>query len=86
MPVPTFDQLLWPILELAGRTEITRQTATAAMIEQFSLTNEERQEAISSGAPKISNRTGWAMSHLTKAALIEKVAKFTYKATTKGVD
>ncbi len=86
MPVPTFDQLLWPILELAAKAEITRQTATAAMIEQFALTEEEQQEAISSGTPKIANRTGWAMSHLTKAALIGKVAKFTYKATQKGID
>lgn len=86
MPVPTFDQLLWPVLELAAKTEITRQIATAAMIEKFSLTDEERQDAISSGTPKIANRTGWAMSHLTKAALIERVAKFTYKATGKGLD
>ena len=86
MPVPTFDQLLRPVLELAAKTEITRQIATAAMVEEFQLTEEERKEAISTGAPKIANRTGWAMSHLTKAELIEKVAKFTYKATQKGED
>ena len=86
MPVPTFDQLLRPVLQQAALTEITRQSATAKMIEVFKLTPEEQQESIASGATKLSNRTGWAMSHLIKAELIHKVAKFTYRATDKGVD
>jgi restriction system protein len=84
MSVPTFDQLLRPVLELASTTDITRQTAVASMMEVFKLTDEERQETIKSGATKISNRTGWAMSHLTKGGLISGVAKFTYGATEKG--
>lgn len=86
MAVPTFDRLLRPILELASREDITRQAASSAMIEAFALTEEERQEAIPSGGiSKISNRAGWAMTHLTKAGLIVKVAKFTYRATEKGM-
>jgi hypothetical protein len=42
MAVPTFDQLLRPVLELAAKTEITRQSATAALMEVLSLSEEER--------------------------------------------
>jgi len=85
MPVPTFDQLLRPILELSAKEPVTRQSATAAMIQEFKLTDEEQQETIASGSPKVSNRAGWAMSHLKKGGLISKVAKYTYRATDKGI-
>lgn len=86
MAVPTFDQLLRPILALSARTEITRRSACDAMIEEFKLSEEDLQDTIKSGPSKISNRTGWAMTHLTKGGLIEKVEKFTYRATQKGRD
>lgn len=86
MPVPTFDQLLRPVLELAAKGTITRTSATAAMADHFELSEEEHQETIpSGGATKIGNRTGWAMSHLTKGGLITKVAKATYRTTEKGL-
>jgi restriction system protein len=87
MAVSTFDQLLRPVLELAAKTEITRQSATAALMEVLSLSEEERQETIpSGGATKINNSTGWAMSHLTKGGLIHNVAKYSYKASDKGLE
>lgn len=55
------------------------------MVVEFHLTDEEKHDTIASGAPKISNRTGWAMSHLKKGSLISKVAKHTYRATDKGI-
>lgn len=85
MSVPTFDQILRPILQLSTKEPVTRQSATAVMIQEFKLTDDEQQETIASGSPKISNRTGWAMSHLKKGGLISKVEKFTYRATDKGI-
>lgn len=85
MPVPTFDQLLRPILKLSAKDPVTRQSATAAMVLEFRLTDEEQQETVTSGALRISNRTGWAMSHLKKGGLISMVAKYTYRATDKGI-
>ena len=75
-----------PILELSTREDITRQTATEAMIEICKLSEEERNSKLKAGGLVIKNRTGWAMTYLTKAKLIEKVAKFTYRATSQGVD
>lgn len=86
MSIPTYDQLLRPILELAAQQPITRGAATKAVSDYFKLTEEQRAETIPSGASTIGNRAGWAMSHLHKGALIEKVAKYTYAATQKGRD
>lgn len=85
MSIPTYDELLRPILELALREEVTRKTATAAMIREMGLSDEEAKSRIPSGSTTyIHNRTGWAMSHLYKGGLISKVAKHTYRGTDKG--
>lgn len=86
MSIPTYDQMLRPILELACVQPLTRAMATKAVAEHFKLTEEQRAETIPSGAFMVGNRAGWAMSHLHKAGLTEKVAKHTYAATQKGRD
>src|SRR5689334_8756458 len=85
MPIPTFDQMLRPILELATRESVTRRTATEAMIRHFSLTPAEIEQRIPSGASSVvGNRAGWAMTFLTKAGLIKKVAPKTYRASEEA--
>jgi len=59
MPVPTFDQLLRPILELSSQQDITRGSASDAMVKHFNLTKDEQEEMVPSGtSTKIRNRTG----------------------------
>jgi restriction system protein len=78
--------MLDPLLAMAAKEPLTRRTATTAMQEQFRLTEEERNARIPSGQSTfVGNRAGWAMTFLTKAGLIEKVAPKTYRATPKGV-
>jgi restriction system protein len=85
MPIPTYDQLLKPLLELAASEEITRRSATEAMIQQFKLSPAETEQRLpSGGSTYIRNRTGWAMSFLTKGGLIAKVAPKTYRAAESG--
>ena len=85
MPIPTYDQLLKPLLELAKTGEITRRSATDAMVREFKLTPVEVEQRLpSGGSTYIRNRTGWAMSFLTKGGLIAKVAPKTYRATEFG--
>jgi restriction system protein len=87
MAIPTYDKLLHPVLSLAEKEPITRRAATSAMTQLFSLTQEETEKRIpSGGSTHIGNRTGWAMTFLTKAKLIEKIARATYRATKAGVD
>jgi restriction system protein len=82
MAIPTFDQMLRPVLELACGGEITRQSATAAMETHFKLSEAERQARIpSGGATFVRHRVGWAMTDLKYAGLIEKIRPRTYRAT-----
>jgi restriction system protein len=86
MAIPTYDKLLRPILALAAREPITRVSATESMCHEFALTPVEIEERIPSGtATFIRNRTGWAMTFLTKAGLIEKTAPKTYQVTEAGI-
>jgi restriction system protein len=81
MPIPTFDKLLRPVLDLANREDITRRSATEAMIREFKLSPSEIEQRIPSGsATVIRNRIGWAMTFLTKGGLISKIAPKTYRA------
>lgn len=85
MPIPTYDQLFRPLLEHAISEDITRRSATDAMIENFKLTPEEVEQRLpSGGSTYIKNRTGWAMTFLTKGNLIAKIAPKTYRATDAG--
>lgn len=84
MPIPTYDKLLRPVLEMATRQEITRQSASEAMAREFKLSPEEKKRTIPSGQFVIRDRTGWAMSFLTKGKLISKVAPRTYRVTEAG--
>jgi restriction system protein len=86
MPIPTFDKMLLPILIRASSASVTGLAMTDAMVSHFNLTEEERRVAIPSGTSTvIRNRTGWAMTYLVKAGLLEKVATRTYRATDDGV-
>ncbi|MFS8087184.1 MAG: restriction endonuclease [Acidobacteriota bacterium] len=85
MSIPTFDKMLRPILELATKMPVTRRVAWERMAEHFELSDEERAAVTPTGGQTlVANRSGWAMSFLTKGGLIEKVAPRQYKATEAG--
>lgn len=85
MLIPTYEQMLRPILELASKQNITRISATAAMIDHFQMSDEAREARVPSGkSTYVRNRAGWAMTFLTKGRLIEKVAPRTYRSTPAG--
>ncbi len=84
MPIPTFEKMLRPLLDLATKEDLTRSTATVAMEDHFQLTPDERSARIETGATYVRNRTGWAMTFLTKGRLIERIAPRTYRATEFG--
>ena len=85
MAIPTYDTLMRPILVRATQEPITRRSMNDAMVREFHLTEEERAELLPSGSSTyIANRVGWAMTFLTKAGLIKKIEKFTYKATASA--
>jgi restriction system protein len=85
MPIPTYDQMLRPLLALAATQDLTRNEAAGIIADQFNLTADEREAKIPSGqSTYVRNRVGWAMTFLTKGSLIEKVATRTYRTILTG--
>lgn len=87
MPIPTYEKMLWPLLALAAKKPIARRAVTSEIADHFDLTEEERNVRIpSGGSTYVQNRVGWAMTFLTKARLIAKVAPKQYAATQSGLE
>src|SRR5262245_36546141 len=85
MPIPTYEQMLRPILAVAAMQDITRRDVTGTIADHFKLSEQEREERIpSKQSTYVRNRVGWAMTFLTKAALITKVAPRVYRITERG--
>jgi restriction system protein len=83
--IPTFDQFLRPILALAALGQVTRRSIQPLLAEQFKLTEADLLLRVPSGSSTLlANRSGWAMTFLTKAGLILKVSPKTYSATDVG--
>ncbi len=76
MAIPTFEELMLPVLqkiqgETYKRTEVFA-TLKDAIQSQWKCTEEEMNQAVSNGNTKVQDRIGWAMTFLTKAEYIEK--------------
>jgi len=87
MALPTYQQVFRPILELASRGDISRQSIVEPMSDLFGVSADDRVKTIPSGFSTVmQSRTGWAMTYLTKGGLIEKVSRGTYRITDQGRD
>ncbi|MFM7630342.1 MAG: winged helix-turn-helix domain-containing protein [Alphaproteobacteria bacterium] len=85
--MPKFDELIHPLLQLLSEESYSRKTAAQKLLPTFHLTEEERQERLSSGTPKFENRVAWAFTFLVKAEYIELTEKKAfYRATKLGKD
>ena len=84
MSVPTWEEMIRPMLEVACKQDITRGSAYKVMCDYFDLSDEQRQQRLPSGGLRVANRAGWAITHLSKGGLIEKVKRGTYRITDDG--
>ena len=86
MPVPDFQSLMLPTLTALSGGEDTavaevRQRAAATE----GLTPEALHELLPSGkVTKFANRIGWALVHLQRAGLVEKVQRGIYRLAAAG--
>lgn len=83
---PTIDEFRPVVLavladgKVRGFRELCELVADAA-----GLTQETRSERLNSGQPRFMNRTGWACSSMTKAGLLERPKRGTYRITPNGL-
>jgi len=88
MPIPDFQTLMLPLLELAsdGKSH-NRKEAAEKLAQQFNLTEDERTLLLPSGRDVLfSNRIGWAMMHLRKAKLLDTPKRGLFTISRQGTD
>lgn len=86
MAIPDFQSIMLPLLKIAsdGKDHSLREIIEK-LAQQSSLTEEERKELLPSGLQaRFDNRVGWARTYLTKAGLLEKVERGTFRITERG--
>lgn len=85
MAIPDFQTLMLPVLRTLLPGPQTTSSIVSAMADAFNLTEEERAQLLPSGRQAtIANRTHWALAYLTRAGLLDRVARGTYVASQRG--
>ncbi|MEM4097728.1 MAG: restriction endonuclease [Candidatus Micrarchaeaceae archaeon] len=86
MAMPTWEQLLLPLLEFSSdKKEHSNDEAVESLATKFNLTPEERSEKLQRGQFKFANRVGWAKLSLTRAGLLEMPRRAYMKITKEGI-
>ncbi len=72
MPLPTYDQLMLPLMKLLNELDQPIKISDAAIIlaERSKLPEEDLQKALPSGKNIFKDRVAWAKTYLVKAGLI----------------
>jgi len=86
MAVPDFQTMMLPILEYFGDKHIhnTREL-NVFLATKFNVSADEQKELLpSKNQPIFNNRISWAVSYLSKAALVQKIQKGVYQITEQG--
>jgi restriction system protein len=86
MPIPDYQSCMLPLLRFAGDGEEHQlKDAITALAEEFSLSDEDRNEFLPSGQqPIFTNRVGWARTYLKKAGLLSSPRRGYFKITDRG--
>ncbi len=87
MPVPTYDQLMLPVLERSAEKTWIMRELIARMADDLKLTQAERDQEIPSGGTKlIANWVHWAKTYLKQAGLLEQPSRGAVRITQRGRD
>ena len=87
MAIPTYDELMSPILKLlSDGVERSGEDITNTIANQLNLTEEERSRIYANNPKKVfKNRIAWTRTYLKKAGLIESPQRATSKITSEGM-
>src|SRR5690606_16155708 len=88
MPIPDFQTLMRPLLELhSDKNEHRNRDLVDKLAKQFKLTEEERREMLPSGRAKLfDNRVGWARTYIANAGLIQSPKRAISVITERGIE
>lgn len=87
MPIPGFQDLMLPLLQLTGdNEEHNSREVIEKLADWFNLSDEERQELLPSGVQaRFDNRVEWVKTHLKKAGLLETTGRGKFRITSRGI-
>ena len=86
MAIPDFQSTMLPLLKLHsdGRDHSIEETVQQ-LVKEFGLSADEVAQLIPSGRARVFyNRVAWARTHVTRAGLLQKTGRSTYKITDRG--
>jgi restriction system protein len=87
MSIPDFQTIMLPLLELASDgKEHKLSDAIEHLATYFNLTDNERQEILSSGTTRFNNYVRWACTHFRKAGLLSTPSRGKFQITPRGLD
>lgn len=86
MPVPDYQTLMRPVLELhADGSEYAAKAVVTAMADRFRLTSEERAQLLASGRQTlVANRVNWAVTYLVHAGVLQRPRRAYTVITERG--
>lgn len=84
MPVPDFQTLMLPILELFADGKTSIKDCIHPLRERFSITDEEAAETLQSGQTVLYNRAHWARTYLGKAGLLTSPKRGHHEISNQG--
>lgn len=85
MPIPPYDQLMLPVLQLSADKTWTMRELITRIGDDLKLTQEEREQAIPSGSTTlIASRVHWAKTYLKQAGLLAQPERGKVQITDRG--
>lgn len=85
MPIPDYQSLMLPVLDLASKGETSVPLAEVEIAARFGLSDQEREQMLPSGKQRLlHNRIHWAKFYLTKAGLLESPKRSRFVITATG--
>lgn len=86
MPIPDFQTIMLPFLKsVRDGNEYRISEETQSLADEFKLTEDERNERITSGEARFNNRIHWASTHLEKAFVLESTGWGKIRVTPRGL-
>ena len=85
MPIPDFQTLMLPVLQLSAEKEWRISDASERLADDYNLSQEDRTALLPSGRQTtFANRVGWAKSYLVKAGLIKPTKRAHFCISEQG--
>ncbi|MSO92430.1 MAG: hypothetical protein EXQ86_03395 [Rhodospirillales bacterium] len=85
MPIPPYQTLMQPVLELAAKGEVAVSDCIGPIASRFNLSDNEQAARLHSGELILSNRIRWAKTYLVHAGLLRMTRYGYFMTTERGV-